>query len=82
MDTNNYDIDCLTETWLHANIPSSEYFGNNFSVYRHDRDAVKSGKRFGGGVMTAVNADFVFYRREDLGDYDECVRVEVSMKDK
>lgn len=63
VNSDNYDIYCLTETWLQANIPSSEYFGSNFSVYRHDRHVVTSGKRFEGGVMTGCKQRFCFLQK-------------------
>lgn len=57
--SSEYNILCLTETWLHSNISSSEYFPNNYIVYRSDRDFDKSNKSRGGGVLIAVENAFI-----------------------
>lgn len=48
------DIICLTETWLNESFYTSEFFDDNFIVFRKDRDAVASGRERGGGVIVAV----------------------------
>lgn len=50
----DFDIICLTETWLNGSVHDSELFSGNFIVYRHDRDMLNSSKSDGGGVLIAV----------------------------
>lgn len=50
----NYDVICLTETWLNGNIFSGELFGDGYMVYRRDRESSSSIKSDGGGVLIAV----------------------------
>lgn len=52
------DVILLTETWLHNNVLSSEFFGDKYNVYRCDRIGTR-----GGGVLIAVDAK---YRSEEL----------------
>lgn len=53
-----YDIIALTETWLDSDIFDSELFDDRYIVYRKDRDFTKTGKKRGGGVLTAVHKKF------------------------
>lgn len=50
-----YDVIILTETWLNDHIPSPLLFGQAYSVYRKDRDPIRTGKSRGGGVLVAVS---------------------------
>lgn len=50
----DYDVICITETWLHPGIFDSELFDPRYSVYRVDRDYDRLGLRMGGGVLVAV----------------------------
>ena len=47
-----------TETSWDASIRSEEIFGNNFNVFRNDRNLSLSHKKSGGGVLIAIHADF------------------------
>ncbi|XP_031332835.1 uncharacterized protein LOC116163124 [Photinus pyralis] len=52
----NYDVICLTETWLNQDISSSELqISSNYNVYRQDRNILTSNLKRGGGVLIAVN---------------------------
>lgn len=44
-----YDIVCLTETWLSEKVQNSELFCNNYEIFRDDRQNAK-----GGGVAIAI----------------------------
>lgn len=55
---NNYDIICLTETWLISSILNTEIFPNNYCVFRADRELEFTGKTRGGGALIAVNTNF------------------------
>ena len=55
----DYDIICLTETWLNSSIDTSELgLLKNFHVFRSDRSKNSSLKSGGGGVLLAVNRNF------------------------
>lgn len=50
---------CLTETWLSADVFSSELFpSGSYSIYRCDRDAATTGRLRGGGVLVALSQNF------------------------
>ena len=49
------DVIVLTETWLNDEILSSQLFSQRYTVYRKDRDSIRSGKSRGGGVLIAVS---------------------------
>lgn len=51
--TSEYDIYCLTETWLDSTVSSSELFPVGFTVYRLDG----KNKCRGSGVLVAVKDD-------------------------
>lgn len=51
----DYDIICLTETWLNNKIGDYELFNNHFQIFRRDRDSHTSHKSDGGGCLIAVN---------------------------
>lgn len=51
----------LTETWLDNVIFSSQLFGNQYSVYRTDRNATNSVKSRGDGVLIAVSSEYSSY---------------------
>lgn len=52
----DYDIICLTETWLNPSVNNSELFNQNYNVYRCDRSPVNSLKSRSGGVLIAVRS--------------------------
>jgi len=62
IDSTKPDVIIATETWLHSLIHSSEYFSSHYNVYRWDRASSTSR----GGVLLAVNSDFVSSREETL----------------
>jgi len=50
----NYDIICLSETWLNYKVLDAELGFTNFNFYRADRN-LNYGMSGGGGVLIAVN---------------------------
>ena len=63
---NNYDLICLSETWLNDDIHSSELFDDRYCVYRRDRCSrfkERFGKGYGGGVLVAVRKDIIVETR-------------------
>lgn len=54
----NYDIICITETWLSDSFYNSEYFDNRYEVFRCDRDLLSTNSKGpGGGVCIAVRRE-------------------------
>lgn len=49
-----FDCVVLSETWLDPQINSSQLFGDDYTVFRVDRNPANSNKRCGGGVAIAV----------------------------
>lgn len=58
-----YCVIALTETWLHEGINDGELFGENYLVFRKDRDQLLTGKGRGGGVLLAVKN---YYNAEQI----------------
>lgn len=56
---NNYDIICLTETWLTDGIFDAELFDSRYTIFRKDRDYARRGDTLGGGVLIAVRNCFL-----------------------
>lgn len=76
-----YDIMCLTETWLNSSCSSACYFSDEYTVFRADR--VYSDKiKYGGGVLIACRSVLNAFRRPDLETYEECVWLEIPTCDK
>ncbi|XP_023120691.3 uncharacterized protein LOC111565001 [Amphiprion ocellaris] len=50
---------CLTETWLHCNVPDSTFQPPGFSVHRSDRVKERTGKSKGGGLSLKGGTDAV-----------------------
>lgn len=55
----DYDVICLSETWLHENIFSAELFDSRYSVYRCDRNYSECGNVLGGGVLIAIKSNIL-----------------------
>lgn len=53
----DYDVVCLTETWLLPGIYDEELFDSRYVVYRRDRNCDLVDKRLGGGVLIAVRKE-------------------------
>lgn len=54
----NYDVICITETWLTANFKSEEYFPSSYAVFRRDRHLQLDTYNVGGGILIAVSNKF------------------------
>ena len=63
-----FEIICLTETWLSYGISSSELFSHSYNVLRCDRQFEPTGLSRGGGVLIATNSDIQFFR-DDLSEF-------------
>jgi hypothetical protein len=77
----DYNIICLTETWLNDPCYYHSLFPDCYTVFRSDRASVN--KTRGGGVLIALSSRVRPYkRRYDLEFYDECVWVEIPTLDR
>ena len=58
-----FDVLILVETWLDDRITSIQLFGEDFVVYRVDRNHMNSNRSVGGGVLIAVrkSLDSIMY---------------------
>lgn len=78
-----YDIYCLTETWLNANILDSEIFDlNMYTVYRRDRNYLSCGTTLGGGSLIAISNKFSSCRKyayESNVDFLEDIWVKIKI---
>lgn len=54
VESNEYDIIAMTETWLREGIFNREMFDERYEVYRRDRSPETSSKSEGGGVCIAI----------------------------
>lgn len=64
--SNDYDLIVLCETWLNDNIFNNELFGEQYIVYRGDRDLNSTTKKDGGGCIIAVKSNIVSKRLNDF----------------
>ncbi|KAL4713367.1 hypothetical protein ACJJTC_016835 [Scirpophaga incertulas] len=76
----NYEIVCLTETWLLDTIKNSELFDDRYVVFRRDRDYKKTGESKGGGVLIAVCKDLVAEIRNDWFSNAEDLWVTLTLR--
>lgn len=74
----DYDVYCITETWLLSDISSYELFCDSYSIFRRDRNYGVTGQKYGGGVLTAIRNNITAVRHLDLESYEECVWLEVK----
>lgn len=49
----------LTETWLNDSILDNEILGNDYNIFRYDRNLKTSNKKTGGGVLIAINSSLI-----------------------
>lgn len=53
----DYDVLCLTETWLNSSFKNTEFIHSRYSVFRKDREQTTIKEKRGGGVLIAVRAE-------------------------
>lgn len=78
----DYDIICLTETWLNDSVTNAELFGTGFKyfVYRKDRNLTFYEKDDDGGVLIAVKTSLrsIMLDVSDTPAEDLTIRVNVA----
>jgi Reverse transcriptase (RNA-dependent DNA polymerase) len=77
--TNNFDIICLTETWLTDGIFDHELFDHRYVVYRRDRDYVSQSKKLGGGVLIAVKSDLNSSHQPAWSSHAEDIWISINL---
>ena len=71
----DFDVICLTETWLDRRTSDETIKINGFNLYRHDRADDNHG-----GICVYINLSLFSCRRRDLElAQHECVWVEISL---
>jgi hypothetical protein len=76
----DYNVICLTETWLNDQCYGHNLFPDSYTVFRPDRNSVK--KTRGGGVLIALSfGGRSFKRKNDLELCEECAWVEFPTLD-
>jgi exonuclease III len=63
---NNYEVICLTESWLNSTVFDGELADERYNVFRRDRSSHTSHKRDGGGVVVLVNKMCLAQRMKHL----------------
>ena len=81
INTSDYDIIMLSETWLNEDISDAELGLSGFNIYRVDRDFNISQKKRGGGILIAVNRVFQSKRLNVQLLNVEQVFVEIKVND-
>ena len=77
-ELNNFDIICLTETWLDQRTLNNNLSLNEYNLYRRDR----VGDRYG-GICVYAKQNTYSRRRQDLEPPNiECVWIEISTHNK
>jgi hypothetical protein len=79
---NDYDVICVTESWLLNSISNCELFDSRYSVWRRDRNYSHTGQRYGGGVLLAVKRDLQVVERLDWVSDAEDVWVTLTLGNK
>lgn len=75
----DYDIVCLSETWLDTDFDSYNYFTRDYYVYRKDRIFTPT-LTTGGGVLIAVKKNIKVFRIFNLDFKDiECVWLNIKL---
>ena len=72
----NFNIICISETWLHAGITDDEIAMSDFILYRRDRTGDAHG-----GVCVYVDKNYHSERRADLEMNNiECIWLEITIQ--
>lgn len=74
--SDDYDVVCLTETWLDDGVYSSEFFSSNYVVLRSDRDFTRTFRSRGGGVLVAAKSHFKI-SVVDLKEFKDIVLIDI-----
>lgn len=73
----DYDIICVCETWLTSSFKSTEFFPDDYLVYRKDRYSEPECNRRGGGILIAVKTSFRSSQLFELVDGFEIIAIRI-----
>lgn len=76
-----YDLICITESWLHDGIKDSELFCDSYQVFRLDRDLEITKKDTGGGVIIGLKNEYTGIEITELNNMSkhfECLWVKIT----
>lgn len=83
--SSHYDIIIFTETWLREIHHTSEFFSDNFDVFRCDRSSIISNAMRGGGVLIATNTHNIKCYEVELPNKGKiesiCVKMKVQLRE-
>ena len=58
--SSDYDVICITETWLNSSINNAELFPSSYHTLRCDRNFNSINRSRGGGVLIALSEKIKF----------------------
>ncbi|CAH1977267.1 unnamed protein product [Acanthoscelides obtectus] len=76
----DYEVICLTETWLKSGVFNNELFTDSYNLYRRDQETTSSNKKDGGGVLIAVKKTLESRRCQQLESDAKHVWISVGPK--
>lgn len=79
---NDYDVVCITESWLTDGISDSELFDSRYLVYRRDRNYSQTGQIYGGGVLLGVKRELNVVERADWSSAAEDYWITLTLNKK
>lgn len=77
----DFDIICLTETYLNDGVFDGEVMCDDYQVFRRDRSSTASDRRDGGGVLIATRCDLEVALMPGLCSDAEDLWVSVTCRD-
>ena len=79
IESSNYDVILVTETWLTDSINDGELFDNRYSVIRKDRNNEIANKKGGGGVLLGVKTKYNVSVIEPTDNKFDCILVKLNL---
>ena len=72
-----FDVVCLSESWLDSSVDNNEFIPSNYQVYRIDRNFNRLGRQRGGGVLLILKNIFSVSRL-DLSIFSSFFFVDIA----
>ena len=80
LNTHDYDILCLSETWLTCDIPSAALFLSTYQLYRKDQMTNDDRKTKHGGVLIATKNDILHEHISLQNEHSDCITIKNKTK--
>lgn len=77
----DWDLICLSETWLNDSFSNSELCDNRYVIYRNDKDYVSSNVNRGGGVLLCAKKKYkpTFVAKSNSIDFQWlCIKIKLE----